>query len=67
MRPKFNDIDLTKKTSENPTGKTWEKAHNIKANWDTPEKIPVKGAYSKDDLKGMEHLNYAAGLAPYLR
>jgi methylmalonyl-CoA mutase len=33
----------------------------------TPELIPVKGVYTKDDLEGLEHLNYAAGIAPFLR
>ncbi len=33
----------------------------------TAERIPVKGAYTKEDLEGMEHLNYAAGMPPYLR
>jgi methylmalonyl-CoA mutase len=67
MRPKFNDIDLTKVKSETPTGNTWTETQKIKANWETPEKIPVKGAYTKDDLAGMGHLNYASGLAPFLR
>ena len=35
--------------------------------WLTAERIPVKGGYSARDLEGMEHLNYAAGLAPFLR
>ncbi len=35
--------------------------------WLTAEQIPVKGVYSAEDLEGMEHLNYAAGIAPYLR
>ena len=35
--------------------------------WMTPEQIPVKPKYSADDLANMEHLNYAAGLPPYLR
>ena len=35
--------------------------------WLTAEQIPVKGGYSAEDLEGMEHLNYAAGLAPFLR
>ena len=33
----------------------------------TPEQIPVKPVYTADDLLGMEHLNYAAGLPPFLR
>ena len=28
--------------------------------------IPIKGVYAKDDLEGMEHLEYAAGLPPFL-
>src|SRR5215212_6081223 len=32
-----------------------------------PEQIAVKAVYSPDDLRGMEHLEYAAGLPPFLR
>ena len=35
--------------------------------WLTAERISVKGAYTAEDLEGMEHLNYAAGTAPFLR
>ena len=35
--------------------------------WKTPEHIEVKPVYTKEDLEGMEHLGYAAGLPPYLR
>ena len=35
--------------------------------WLTPEQISVKTKYSEEDLAGMEQLNYAAGLPPYLR
>ncbi len=35
--------------------------------WMTAEQIPVKGIYSAEDLEGLEHLNYAAGIAPFLR
>ncbi len=35
--------------------------------WITPEKVAVKPIYSEADLEGMEHLNYAAGVAPFLR
>jgi methylmalonyl-CoA mutase len=33
----------------------------------TPEDIPVHTAYTKENLLGIEHLRYAAGLPPYLR
>jgi methylmalonyl-CoA mutase len=35
--------------------------------WITPEQIPVKQEYNAGDLVNMEHLNYAAGLPPFLR
>ena len=36
-------------------------------NWLTPERIPVKPAYTAADLEQMEHLDYAAGVPPFLR
>jgi methylmalonyl-CoA mutase len=33
----------------------------------TAEHIDVKPSYSAEDLAGMQHLEYAAGLPPYLR
>ncbi len=35
--------------------------------WLTAEQIAVKEEYTASDLEGMEHLNYAAGIAPNLR
>src|SRR5947209_1437621 len=35
--------------------------------WQTAEHIPVKAWYTADDLYAMEHLEYAAGIPPYLR
>ncbi len=67
MRPKFNNIDIKTKPCGTTDAKAWEQKHGVKKDWVTPEQIPVKPVYSKDDLEGMEHLNYAAGLPPYLR
>jgi len=39
----------------------------VEKDWQTAEKIDVKPVYGPDDLEKMEHLNYAAGLPPYLR
>lgn len=33
----------------------------------TAEDIPLKKVYAKSDIKEAEHLNFAAGIAPYLR
>ena len=35
--------------------------------WITPENIEIKAFYGGHDLAGMEHLNYAAGIPPFLR
>lgn len=67
MRPKFNNIDIKTKACGKEDAKAWEQKHGIKKDWVTPEQIPVKPVYSKEDLEGMEHLNYASGLPPFLR
>ncbi len=36
-------------------------------NWKTQEGIDVKPLYTAADLAGIEHLDFAAGLPPYLR
>ena len=66
MRPDFKNINIKAKTSQK-TGSDWAKAQGIEKDWLTPEQIPVKSVYTKDDLFNMEHLNYAAGIAPNLR
>ncbi|MCG9973163.1 methylmalonyl-CoA mutase [Christiangramia crocea] len=33
----------------------------------TPEEIEIKTSYSKEDISEAEHLNFAAGIPPYLR
>jgi methylmalonyl-CoA mutase len=60
MRPNFKDIKYSGAAA------TCTQAPK-QDNWLTPEQIEVKGIYTQEDLKGMEHLNYAAGVAPFLR
>jgi len=67
MRPDFSKVNPKNLKKDNPSFSEWAKEHNIDADWLTAEQIPVKPVYGKDDLAGMEHLNYAAGLPPYLR
>ncbi len=64
MRPDFKNIDF-KKTPQQETGVKSKKT-DAKGNWETSERIPLKGVYTNEDLQGMEHLNYAAGLPPFL-
>ncbi|MDR2680073.1 MAG: methylmalonyl-CoA mutase [Tannerella sp.] len=66
MRPDFKNIDIKSGFAAlNVT--EWSRSKGIEAGWNTPEQIQVKSVYTKDDLEGMEHLHYAAGIPPYLR
>jgi len=67
MKPNFNNIDIKSAGFETTNAAEWAEKNEIKADWLTPEQIPVKPVYTKEDLEGMEHLNYAAGIPPFLR
>ena len=62
MRPDFSKIDYK------PTPAA---AHEAEApagsEWLAPEHIAIRPWYTRADLEGMEHLDYAAGVPPYLR
>ena len=62
MRPNFKDIEF-----KGGKAAACDCAKGQEELWHTPEKIDVKGLYTAKDLEDMEHLNYAAGIAPYLR
>jgi methylmalonyl-CoA mutase len=66
MKPNFKDINIKAAAPQQDTA-AWAAKNQIEKNWITPEQIPVKPVYTKEDLEGMEHLHYAAGVAPYLR
>ncbi len=59
MRPDFSQIDYKSKPS---SGSAAPSAVTL-----APEHIPLKSYYVSEDLDGMEHLDYAAGLPPFLR
>ncbi len=67
MKPNFKDINIKASEKAATNAAEWEKANHIAKNWTTPELIPVKPVYTAEDLKGMEHLDYVAGIPPYLR
>jgi methylmalonyl-CoA mutase len=58
MRPKFTDIKYNGGAAP---------AKGEQPVWMTPEQIGLKGTYTASDLEGLEHLNYAAGIPPFLR
>jgi len=66
MRKNFNNIDIYAGIAKKD-GQQWQKDNGIHANWRTPEQIDIQPVYTKEDLEGMEHLDFAAGIPPYLR
>ncbi len=60
MRPKFSKEPIV-------SAKAVEEDFDSGNVLETAEKIAVKPKYTLADLKGLEHLNYAAGIEPFLR
>ena len=60
MKPDFKKIDIKSVAASKVEGAN-------ESNWKTPELIDVKPVYTEDDIQGLEHLNYASGLPPFLR
>lgn len=73
MRPDFSKIsyDSIAGSFGNANGANGTKAkaaHSADASvWNTPEKIAVKPVYHRSDLENRNHLDFGAGLPPYLR
>ena len=63
MRKNFNNISLSCCAAATGCCTTG----NSNEVWETAEQIKVKPLYTADDLKDMEHLDYAAGIPPFLR
>ena len=57
-RLSFENIDLTE------FDKTAEKE---KLNWVNNEQIPIQNFYDQEDIQDINHINYVAGLPPFLR
>ena len=66
MRQNFKDIDIFSGFGQK-NGQDWQKENGITANWKTPEQIDIQPVYTQEDLEGMEHLDFAAGIPPFLR
>ena len=60
MKPNFKEIDIKQVSASKVLGPNT-------ADWQTPELIDVKPIYTKEDLTGMEHLDYVSGIPPFLR
>jgi methylmalonyl-CoA mutase len=67
MKPDFKSIVIKNITGKKELSSPVMNPGEDKEVWMTAEQIPVKPLFTKADLKGMEHLSYAAGIPPFLR
>ncbi len=61
MRPDFSDLTIDSSVEEQVN------APENQSPWITPEGIPVKKKFTKNDIKDAEHLEFVAGLPPFTR
>jgi methylmalonyl-CoA mutase len=63
MKPDFTKIDYKLRPQTGDSAAIAAESPE----WMTAEGIPVKPFYTADDVRAMEHLEYAAGVPPFLR
>ncbi len=59
MKPDFSKLELNLSAVSQPSS-------GISA-WTSPEQIAIKPSYSKNDINHLIHLDFTAGIPPYLR
>lgn len=62
MRPNFQEINY-----KNRTASVRNETSESQSSWETPEQINVKKQFERSDIEALTHLDYAAGIPPYLR
>ncbi len=63
MKPDFHSIDIHQISGQPQQEKTGRPVPD----WMPAEKIKVKSLYTQKDLESLEHLDFAAGIPPFLR
>ncbi|HED36892.1 MAG TPA: methylmalonyl-CoA mutase, partial [Ignavibacteria bacterium] len=63
MKPDFHAVNIF----QTPTQPQQKGAEQTVPVWKPAEKIEVKELYTAKDLDGLEHLDFAAGIPPFLR
>ncbi|MBR1882293.1 MAG: methylmalonyl-CoA mutase, partial [Muribaculaceae bacterium] len=61
MRPNFKNIDIA-----NDVFNVEHKPLQLAEPWKNAELLDIKQVYTKEDLEGLEHLDYVAGIPPFL-
>ena len=75
MKPDFSSLQWEARKAAHVSMEQWEAAARAEAHgaslddlqWMTPEHIPVRPLYTSSDLEGLEHLDFVAGMPPFLR
>jgi methylmalonyl-CoA mutase len=62
-RPDFSSTSFDQLVHGSETSPEEQEQHS----WKTPEQLDVQSLFDQSDIEDLEHLNYAAGLPPYLR
>ena len=71
--PNFANVPFSARTADSNYEQWLSEAEHSRArgldqlSWQTPEQIPVKPAYSAQDMADVEHLRTVPGLPPYIR
>ena len=61
MRPNFKDINITSEAFN-----VEHKPLNLGESWKNAELLDIKKVYTREDLEGLEHLDFVAGIPPFL-
>ena len=61
MRPNFKNIDIA-----NEAFNVEHKPLKLAEPWKNAELLDIKQVYTREDLEGLEHLDYVAGIPPFL-
>lgn len=61
MRPNFKNIDIA-----NEAFNVEHKPLKLAEPWKNAELLDIKPVYTRQDLEGLEHLNFVAGIPPFL-
>ena len=61
MRPNFKNIDIAKEAFQ-----VEHKPLKLAEPWKNAELLDIKPVYTREDLEGLEHLQFKAGLPPFL-
>jgi len=61
MRPNFKNIDIA-----NEAFNVEHKPLHLAEPWRNAELLDIKQVYTKGDIEGLEHLNFVAGIPPFL-